>query len=203
MTRGRRRVSYFLMMVLTAGIFMTPAAGQVKVAASSPATGAPSPTRPIQEEERIPFMAHPPNEPEAEPPSATRLLMRTLGALLLIVGLIAAAAWGLRRFGGARFGAPTEDAPELSVLATISLGDKRSLAAVRFGERLLLIGSTAHTVTLLATDDRRANQATRPARSVADLLKEGEAGTFEQTLAIAGERLNQRMTAPSADSKAL
>jgi flagellar biosynthetic protein FliO len=109
--------------------------------------------------------------------------------LFLVVGLLAAAAWGLRRFGGARFGAPPEDAPELAVLATIPLGDRRSLSAVRFGERLLLIGSTAQAVTLLASREREPRNATPRMRSVADLLQAEETPDFARALASASARL--------------
>src|SRR4051812_9171674 len=36
-------------------------------------------------------------------PSAGGMLLRTLGALLLIVGIVIAGAWAMKRFGGARF----------------------------------------------------------------------------------------------------
>jgi flagellar biosynthetic protein FliO len=129
---------------------------------------------------------------EAQPPSAAGLLVRTLGALCLIIGLIAAAAWGLRRFGGAQFSGSAEDAPELTVLASISLGNQRSLSAVRFGDRLLLIGSTAQAITLLAAKERRPEWAAPPMRSVADLLAEDEPHNFEQALTLADQRIEQR-----------
>jgi flagellar biosynthetic protein FliO len=131
-------------------------------------------------------------EDEAQAPSAAGLLVRTLGALCLIIGLIAAAAWGLRRFGGAQFSGPSEDAPELTVLATLSLGNQRSLSAVRFGDRLLLIGSTAQAITLLAAKERRPDWAAPPMRSVADLLAEDEPHNFEQALSLADQQAERR-----------
>jgi len=127
-------------------------------------------------EDRLPFLAHDRSEAEAEAPSAGGLLLRTLGALLLIVGLIVAASWGMKRMGGARFGAAQTDAPELRVLASVALGDKRSLAIIRFGERNLLVGSTAQSITLLAEDAEETNEvyasaAIPQARSVAELLQ--------------------------------
>lgn len=162
-------------------------------------------------DERLPFLAH--DRSEAEAPGAGGLLLRTLGALLLIVGLIIAASWGIKRMGGARFGAAQTDAPELRVLASVALGDKRSLAIVRFGERNLLVGSTAHSITLLAEDAEEANEgyasATMPkARSVAELLQyetiednqrndatKREPHSFAGELSIASARF-----APSIDS---
>lgn len=168
---------------------------------SSPAsiTAEPSAT-PLPADDRLPFMTQSGSEAGAEAPSTGGLLVRTLGALLLIMGLIAAAAWGMRRFGGARFGAPSADAPELAVLTTISLGDKRSLAAVRFGERLLLIGSTAQSITLLATDEARPVWNVQ-ARSVADLLEDGETPSFEQSLVRAGQRIRNVHALSNADMR--
>lgn len=153
---------------------------------------------------RLPFLAH--DQSEAEAPGAGGLLLRTLGALLLIVGLIIAASWGIKRMGGARFGAAQTDAPELRVLASVALGDKRSLAIVRFGERNLLVGSTAQSITLLAedaeeTNDVYASAAIPQARSVAELLQyetvedtqrndatKREPHSFAGELSIAGAR---------------
>ena len=172
------------------------ASSQAPPTAETAATTPPAELPAKSADDRLPFMTQSRSEAEAEAPSAGGLIMRTLGALLLIVGLIAAAAWGLRRFGGARFGAPAEDAPELAVLTTISLGDKRSLAAVRFGERLLLIGSTAQSVTLLATDEARPVWGVG-ARSVADLLEENEPPSFEQALVRAGRRMRHVHALPN------
>jgi flagellar biosynthetic protein FliO len=138
------------------------------------------------------------------------LLLRTLGALLLIVGLIVAATWGLRRVGKGRLGRCGEDVPELSVLSTVGLGDRRSLAVVRFGERTLLLGSTAQAITLLA-EEHPGDFSAPPARSVADLLQGNDAlaeGDFQNSLAfdeelsVAGKRdgtLLSRRSAPTPD----
>jgi flagellar biosynthetic protein FliO len=207
MTQGRRRfvwLSCCLVSALTAGISGARAAGQTNdapsPAAASTRTGAAAERPSViageppkrDDYERLPFMEQPRDEDGAQAPGAAGLLVRTLGALCLIVGLIAAAAWGLRRFGGAQFSGSSEDAPELTVLATLSLGNQRSLSAVRFGDRLLLIGSTAQAITLLATKGRRPDGAAPRMRSVADLLAEDEPHNFEQALTLADQRVEQR-----------
>jgi flagellar protein FliO/FliZ len=122
-------------------------------------------------------------ENHEQAPSAIGLLLRTIGALLLIVGLIVAAAWGMKRFGGARFGAPKADAPDLAVLNSIGLGERRSLAIVRFGERTLLIGSTPQAVTLIAE-----NHAVTPrAQSVAEILNQSTTNSFADELSVASQ----------------
>ena len=144
---------------------------------------APAPSEDKNTSDRLPFMANTERESHEQAPSATGLLLRTLGALLLIVGLIVAAAWGMKRFGGARFGAPKEDAPELAVLNSIALGERRSLAIVRFGPRILLLGSTPHSVTLLAENEIE-NTVPR-IQSVADILSETSATPFADELSTA------------------
>jgi flagellar biosynthetic protein FliO len=140
----------------------------------------------LQTDDHIPFMADTRAVTETEGPSAAGLLVRALGALLIIVGLIAAGGWGLRRLGATRSTGQRADAPDLAVLATVPLGDRRALAVVRFGERVLLIGSTSQSITLLATEEANRPEELR-ARSVADLLRT-EAGSFDHELMMATKR---------------
>jgi flagellar biosynthetic protein FliO len=136
-----------------------------------------------QSDDRLPFMTESAREEQQAAPSTGGLMLRTLGALLLIVGLIVAAAWGMKRFGGARFGKAVEDAPNLVVLNSVGLGDKRSIAVVRFGSRTMLIGSTAQSITLLAEEQDQFFRADLP--SVAEMLGETEAITFADRMAEA------------------
>jgi flagellar biosynthetic protein FliO len=114
------------------------------------------------------------------------MLLRTFGALLLIVGLIAAAGWALRHFGVINFGKQHSDAAGLKVLDTVQLGDRRTLTLVKFGERTLLIGSTPQGLSLLA---EQAEELELPqgdymptVRTVTDLLDVNAAPPFEQEL---------------------
>jgi len=122
-------------------------------------------------DDKLPFMSDEHYASDAHAPSATAMLVRTLGALLLIVGLIVIVSYGLRRFGGARFSDARAENKTLDVISTVSLGDKRSLAVVRFEDQTLLIGTTPHSISFLAkrrNDDKDANNY----RSVADLLND-------------------------------
>ncbi len=158
-------------------------------AASSPS---PQSARPQPGDDRLPFMASERTREReltgAEQPSVAGLLLRTSGALLLIVGLILAGAWWVRRYG-ARFGQGRRDAPALEVLTTVTLGERRSLSVVRFDNATLLIGATAQGITLLATrpaEDTQAEHHTPARVSVADLLsREDTHSEFAQELAQA------------------
>jgi flagellar biogenesis protein FliO len=74
------------------------------------------------------------------------------------------------------------------VLTTVAIGDRRSLTVVRFGERTLLLGSTAQSVTLLASDDDdlpALPEALAP-RSVADALRASQDYPADSGLSFAG-----------------
>jgi len=148
-----------------------------------------SPTK--ENSDRLPFMVDTDRENRETAPSTTGLMLRTLGALLLIIGLIVAAAWGMKRFGGPRFGAAREDAPELAVLSSIALGERRSLSIVRFGHRTLLLGTTPQAVTLLAESEQI--NVTTPVRSVAEILNDKEPVHFSAELITAGQRLDETL----------
>jgi flagellar biosynthetic protein FliO len=162
-------------------------------AVSTPAVATPLQTPavvPLPADDRLPFMVA--NEPESreQPASASGLLLRTLGALALIVGLIVVVAWGMKRFGGARFGTPQENAPPLVVLNSLSLGDRRTLTIVRFGDRTLLLGSTSHAVTLLA--ETEPDDFPPLARSVADILNDEPPAAFSEELFSATAHLDDQ-----------
>jgi flagellar biogenesis protein FliO len=87
-------------------------------------------------------------------------------------------------------------------MSSVSLGDKRSLAVVRFGSRVLLVGSTPQSVTLIAEQASEGEAAGRtdeaddgpPFRSVADFLADENRPPFADELARAAER---NLRAPS------
>jgi len=142
----------------------------------------------LGENERIPFMQ---GEESARPveSSSGSLILRTFGAMLLIVGLIFFGAWGMKKLGFVK--SPTNtlsDAPELSVLNSVSVGNNQTISAIKFGEKVLLVGSTAQSFTLLAEDFRNEEINTSNPRSVADLLAE-ENFDFEAELSQAQKRL--------------
>lgn len=155
---------------------------QTKVLPAPPLASVPE--APPQE---LPFKLNDRPELATETPSASGMLLRTFGALLLIVACIAAASWGLRYFGFAKFGKQQGETSGLKVLDTVPLGERRTLTLVRFGERTLLIGSTPQGLTLLAEQaDEAEPENYRPTvRTVTDLLDVDAQPPFEQELARA------------------
>lgn len=140
---------------------------------------------PLGEDESIPFMREQEKEAQASGVSTGGLLVKTLGAMLLIVGLIFFGAWGLKKVGFNPLKKEAAgDVPDLSVLSSVSLGTNRTLSVVKFGERVLLVGSTAQSFTLLAdkgemTADGEDFPTSNP-RSVGEMLAEEAASNDTQ-----------------------
>jgi flagellar protein FliO/FliZ len=75
-------------------------------------------------------------------------LWRTLGALLVVLGLLGAFAWLLRRQQAIR-----RTGRGMGVESAISLGDRRSLAIVTVEGRRLLLGLAPNAVSLVTELD--------------------------------------------------
>jgi flagellar biosynthetic protein FliO len=184
------RATVFMLLLLTAQVSLAQATGQNQAATASPTPitspeqvpTSVSPTTAAESSDSLPFMKDSESESH-QAPSAGGMLLRTLGALLLIVGLVVAGAWAMKRFGGARFGKAMDDAPELAVLNSVALGEKRSIAIVRFGERTLLIGSTPQSINLLAETQIEPSETNLP--SVAQMLEQTPEKPFAEELSIA------------------
>jgi flagellar biogenesis protein FliO len=184
-------LAFALALQVALAIHLAPAAsaqtGPQAVATPAAAT-ADSPQDVTEGDEPLPFMAAGArHESESEAPSAVGLLARTIGALLVVLGLAVGGGWLLRRLSGARFGAAEAGPAGLRLISTLSLGERRTLSVVSFGGRTLLIGSTAQTISLLAeADDEEGVEAAALARPVADLLRDSD--SFEGRLAAADLR---------------
>ena len=138
----------------------------------------------------LPFKLNERSESLPPTPSLTSLLLRTFGALLFIVGLIAAVGWALRYFGIVSFGKAQNETAGLKVLNTLPLGERRSLLTIRFGDRTLLIGATPQGLSLLAEQHEEVgipgNYLPMPGmQTVTDLLGNKPGYKFEDELAQA------------------
>ncbi len=142
------------------------------------------------ENDRLPFMQNEQTAANPEPTSGG-LLLKTFGAMFLIVGLLFFGAWGARKYG--LFGAKSvasENAPDLQIMSSVSVANGQIISAVRFGERVLLVGSTAQSFTLLAEEfEAEENLIDKQPKSVSDLLAE-ENASFGRELNQAQNRLN-------------
>ncbi len=144
----------------------------------------------MSENDSLPFMQNR-ESAETSQPGTGSLLLKTIGAMLLIVGLLFFGAWGLKKAGFDRFGKQNADGGtiDLAVISSVSTGNGQTISAVRFGERILLVGSTAQNFTLLADEDVKDVPNIKTSRSVADLLGE-EKSTFGNEFELAQNRLD-------------
>jgi flagellar protein FliO/FliZ len=85
----------------------------------------------------------------AAPASTVGALGSSLLALMLVIALILAMAWLLRRLPGAGFGA----SGSMKIVASLAVGVKERVMVVAVGEQQLVLGVTAQQITLLTTLD--------------------------------------------------
>lgn len=90
--------------------------------------------------------------------------VRTGVALVIVVALVLAVRWALRRWAG---GAAPGEGRAVEVLSRTSLSTRHRLYLVRMGERLLLVGGGGETLTTLAevTDPDEMAELCRAARA--------------------------------------
>lgn len=74
--------------------------------------------------------------------------LRTISALVIVLGLMGGAAWLFRRFGGAQWMSGGQ-APLIQVLATTSLGSRKAISLVSIGGDILIVGTGASEVVSL------------------------------------------------------
>lgn len=143
----------------------------------------------MTESDRLPFMQTD-EISTTEEPGTGGMMIKTFGSLFLIIGLLFFGAWGVKKYGlfGINLGA-TENSPELKVTSSVSIANGQMISVVRFGDRVLLVGSTPQSFTLLADEYSDSLQETNfEPKSVSALLAEENKG-FGTALNAAKERL--------------
>jgi flagellar protein FliO/FliZ len=85
--------------------------------------------------------------PAASAPPAGPSMLPMITALVFVLALIPLAMWLLKRFGGAH-GAGSSG---LRVVAQLALGPRERIVVVEAGERWLLLGVTAASITRVGT----------------------------------------------------
>ena len=96
-------------------------------------------------------------------------ILTTAGYLCLLLGVIFLAYWLLKRYGvpGALTGGP--GGPKL--VSRLMLGNRQSVAVVRYRDKDLLLGVTEHNVTLLAEEEAAPEKEPAERKSFASVLK--------------------------------
>lgn len=128
-----------------------------------------------------------PNQPAAPSPlmemSLTGALVKMVGGLAAVLALMMLLYWLLRRFLPGQ-GTPLKSA-RMRLLGRLGLGQRAQVALVRVGERVLVLGVTPNSVTLL---DKLEEAETADQTGGAG---EKAAGRFAQVLRRASGREEQ------------
>ncbi len=147
----------------------------------------------MTEEDRLLFMQSD-DDPAPQEPSSSGLIIKSVGALLLVISLLFFGTWTLKKLGvGGKKGKDGE-ALSLTVLSTLSMGNGRTISTIRFGERVLLVGATPQSFTLLAEELPLPEDVfARNLRSVADMLAD-EGPAFDDEFELAKSKLGMWQT---------
>lgn len=118
------------------------------VAPAQPAFVTPRPAQPM-----APAVA--PAQPTG---SAAGSLMQTTFALLLVLGLLAALAWFLKRYGPKAAGGSAN----LRMVGALNLGGRERILVVEVGDQWIVVGASPGRVNALATMPKQHTVETHP-----------------------------------------
>jgi flagellar protein FliO/FliZ len=122
----------------------------------APAAAIPAATRPAAAPAVAASAA--PSAPTAAPSSAGSLLQVVFG-LLVVLGLLAAALWFLKRMGGGRF-AP---GAVVKIIGGVSVGNRERVMVVEVADQWIVIGVAPGRVSTLASMPRQDTPAAQAA----------------------------------------
>jgi flagellar protein FliO/FliZ len=83
-------------------------------------------------------------------PGSAASLMQVIFGLIVVLGLLAAALWALKRFGGMRMSA---GAP-LKIVGGVSVGNRERVLVLEIGEQWLVVGVAPGRVSMLTSMPR-------------------------------------------------
>ncbi|HEY0489156.1 MAG TPA: flagellar biosynthetic protein FliO [Telluria sp.] len=139
-------------------------------AAPAPAQGAFVTPRTVQ-----PAPAATPVQPTG---SAAGSLMQTTFALLLVLGLLAALAWFLKRYGPKAAGGSAN----VRMVGALNLGGRERIMVVEVGDQWIVVGASPGRVNALATMPRQHTVESAPAIHPGMPMAGGFADWLKQTI---------------------
>ena len=120
------------------------------------------------------------------------LLVRTLGGLGLVIGLIVLAFAAVRRYGP-KYLRRQPVQRSLRIIESLPVGDKRSLSVIQFENMRLLVGNTPQQISLLAQLPSEVSLAEAPAEKV--LPKEKAVATLHKLTGVDRSKAPRRASA--------
>jgi flagellar protein FliO/FliZ len=97
-------------------------------------------------------------------------LFRMIGSFALVLALMAALLWALRRLQSRM--ATQNSVRRLQIIESLSVGPRQKIALIRIGENEVMVGITASQITALAQWQDRASQTTAPPSSLQNELSQ-------------------------------
>jgi flagellar protein FliO/FliZ len=115
------------------------------------------------------------NAAETVPPTSSGSLLQVLVGLVVVLGLMAAAAWTLKRFGAAKSAGGTT----VRIVGGVSVGNRERVLVVEVADQWIVVGVAPGRVNALATMARgeampagTADAETNPAKNFSAWLKQ-------------------------------
>ena len=157
---------------------VTTPADAAAVPAADAAVGAPAPA-PAQSQFVTPRPAPAAVQPAAQPTaSAAGSLMQTTFALLLVLALLAALAWFLKRYGPKAAGGSAN----LRMVGALNLGGRERILVVEVGDQWIVVGASPGRVNALATMPKQHTVDTQPMVQPGLPMSGGFADWLKQTI---------------------
>jgi flagellar biosynthetic protein FliO len=180
------RVPFMMLLFLTA-LFQAAAFAQSaqesirddgKIAENTPAMPAGTAADPAEGEPQPAQKAPDPAPGGLETAGIQFPMLRTVGALGLVVCLMAGFYFAAKKYAP-QFFTKNASAKNMKVIETLSMGDKRSLSLIEVGDNRFLVGNTPHQINLLAALPNPLSMIPEPdsMRAVPQRSPRNESGT--------------------------
>jgi len=130
--------------------------GEVPTTARNPVNDPPATVVPAAPAAIPGTPARPATIPQPAPGLSTGILMQTIFALLMVLGLLAALAWAAKRFGPRLTG----NSANLRLVGALNIGGRERIMVVEVGNQWIVVGASPGRVNALATMPRQDTGAT-------------------------------------------
>lgn len=125
--------------------------GEVPTTARNPVDDPPATVQPSAPAAIPGTPAQPATIPPPAPMPSTGMLMQTIFALLLVLGLLAALAWAAKRYGPRLTG----NSANLRLVGALNIGGRERIMVVEVGDQWIVVGASPGRVNALATMPRQ------------------------------------------------
>ncbi|MCC2962001.1 flagellar biosynthetic protein FliO [Massilia sp. IC2-278] len=140
--------------------------GEVPTTAQNPLNDPPAAVQPAAPAAIPGTPARPATIPRPTTIPSTGMLMQTIFALLLVLGLLAALAWAAKRWGPKLTG----NSANLRLVGALNIGGRERIMVVEVGNQWIVVGASPGRVNALATMPRQEAGVQSGATLAADTL---------------------------------